>query len=431
MREKKFLNFLSGVIAGLVAVFLLLEEGIFVRSLLTGPYDKLGRVVYLLICLLAVFVFFLVARQFWRGQSQKLISYYLKAILVSAATTILALYLILWIFMHVVSADRFASFLSTLWGMFVGANLLYFLFAALVVIFVCVFSCLTKKKISYMQLISKEIKKIEKEGFGMRIPVYGEDELANLSVSINHMAEELQAKEEKAKQMERQRKELITNVSHDLRSPLTSIIGYVELLKESVGEEPEKVLEYVGVVERRLQGLNRLIDELFELTKLDSEGGLHLEPIDVTALLIHMTEEYALLYEGRNLHLQKEIEERVFYIEADIEKVARAIQNILDNAGKYAKPESTIKISTQILERNRRKQFIFSLSNEWDSVLEQDLEKLFERSYRGDQARSDDGSSGLGLAIARRIIELHNGTLTARLEENRIVFEMIFIKSKE
>lgn len=142
----------------------------------------------------------------------------------------------------------------------------YLLLAVLVLVFAVVFSCITKKKIKYIQLLSKEMKKIEQEGFGRTLEVYGEDELADLCISMNHMSEELYKKEQREKQIEKQKRELITNVSHDLCSPLTSVIGYVELLKQGAEQNPQVYQEYMSVVERRLQGLKICLNDVIKGT---------------------------------------------------------------------------------------------------------------------------------------------------------------------
>jgi len=428
LQGNSLLNKISGCIAGLFIGSLLITEVSFISSyIFTDIPEKAKNALLIVESLLAAIVFFLTVRRFWRRKRQSLTSYYLEAVLISTAAVFLLLYIFLRLIGRLVPLEAISGFFSTVFGVFVQYNLFYFLFAFFVFAFAGIFSGMTRKKVLYIQMISRDIKKIRSEGFGRKIPVYGNDELADLCISINEMSEELLRKEENEKQIEKQKKQLITNVSHDLRSPLTSIIGYVTLIKEMKDKDSERLQEYISVVERRLQGLNHLINELFELTKLDSEDiKLKMEETDITPLIHHIAEEYSILYHGYGLKMEKNLTGQAFYMNVDTEKLVRAIQNLLDNAGKYAKRGSVIEIGAAIEEKEGGRQFLFSVANEVEENQEIALEHLFERTYKGDVSRSDTHSSGLGLAIAKRIVQLHQGRISVKRKGNVIVFEMIY-----
>ncbi|MCI8416215.1 MAG: HAMP domain-containing histidine kinase [Lachnospiraceae bacterium] len=427
MSNKRILSGISGCIVGFLAGNFVITEGRIIRNFLFPEASALaGTIIEIIIGILAVGVFLLTVRWFWASKKRSLTSYYLKAVLVSSAGVILLLYLIMWPASRVLTMEWMKHFFETNPGMLIQYHLSYLLFAFLIAAFAFIFSCITKKKIAYIGLLVREVKKMESSGFGGQIPVYGEDELADLCISINHMSEELFKREEYEKQLEQRKKELITNVSHDLRGPLTSIIGYVELLKQSQAEGPER-LAYMGVVERRLQGLHHLINELFTLTKLESQDiRLKFERIDGAALFCHMAEEYSILYEGLGLQVEKNLTVEEAWMEGDTETLARAMQNLFDNTGKYTKKGGCVEIFSQVQIQEGERKFRISISNDLEEGEMLDIERLFDRSYRGDVSRSDRESSGLGLSIAKRIAELHGGSLGAKREENVICFEMVF-----
>jgi signal transduction histidine kinase len=220
---------------------------------------------------------------------------------------------------------------------------------------------------------------------------------------------------------EEQKNELISNVSHDLRSPLTSIIGYVQLLKEYCDKNDEKFAEYIEVTDRRLNNLNTLISELFELTKMDSpDFKLHLEQGDITAFIKQFGYEMTALMKQNNLNLICNIGKYEFITSVDFERLARVMQNVFSNVMKYAVPNTDV-----ILESNVNDNEIYiSLSNAIAKDQTINTDTMFDRFYRDDQARSDSCSAGLGLAIAKKIIELHGGNISADIDGSIIMIKI-------
>ena len=293
----------------------------------------------------------------------------------------------------------------------------------LVAVFSGTFAFLTKRKVNYIQYISREIKNIENDGFGRELKVSGNDEIADLCSSINHMSQKLLEKQENERRLEKRKNELIVNVSHDLRSPLTSIIGYVKLLKKEGASDEEKFREYIDVVDVRLQGLNEMVNELFELTRLNgTDVEMNLEKTDMAALLRHLAYENEILLQEHGLALQNNVTDFSFEMKVDINKIVRAFQNLFDNARKYAKECSEVILSAR-LEENI---FLIQMKNQIKNQETLQAEKLFERFYQGDASRSDTQSSGLGLAIVKRIVELHGGEISADVKEGWLVLEVRF-----
>lgn len=284
------------------------------------------------------------------------------------------------------------------------------------VCFVISYSIRINRRVRYVEYLSHEIQRIREEGFGRVMELQGDDEITQLCATINEMSVQLKEKEEVQKKQLRSKNELITNVSHDLRSPLTSIIGYVDLLKSTGPEDRQQFNEYIEVVERRLTGLNELINELFEYTKLDSEQmPLDMEQMDVLVLLRHILYENKVLMEAQDLTLSWQLEAEAYVAAINIQQMVRVFQNLLDNARKYADRSAPVTVTAQVADRLH-----ICITNRVEDISGLEPEQMFERFYRADKARSDTGSSGLGLAIAKRIVELHGGEIYASLHDQEL-----------
>jgi signal transduction histidine kinase len=424
MKMKNPIYIIGGCILGLLLGSIFWVEGNYIAKYVVDKDSKwLSDLVKVVSVCIAVIVFIVVIKYFISIKNQRLIVYYLLSILIAVASVITLIFLVLLASAQLIQADKAAIFFETKLGIFLEYNILYIIYTIIVVFFSIVFSSLTKQKVKYIQYISKEIKIIEKEGVGRKAKVIGNDEIAELCISINHMSEQLLEKEIREKQIEIKKNELITNVSHDLRSPLTSIIGYVKLLKSEGIRNTEKFNEYIDVVDRRLHGLNIMIDELFELTKLNgTDVKLNLEEVDIISLLNHLSSENAILFQQKGLELKTTISNVKYFMMLDTEKVVRALQNLFDNASKYAK-ENTVVTMSVFVDCNRIK---ISMTNAVKEKSKIQIENLFERFYKGDVSRNDEESSGLGLAIVKRIVELHGGDIVVDIDNDQITFAIVF-----
>jgi signal transduction histidine kinase len=273
----------------------------------------------------------------------------------------------------------------------------------------------------YIKYIAERVKKISNEDLGSAIEIRGNDELAELCKSINSMSIELKSRREMEKEIEIAKDELISNVSHDLRTPLTSIIGYIDLLRRKEYENDEQLEEYITTIYHKAQDLQSLISELFEYTKLTTPGiKLNKVNVELGSLLEQLVGEYVPIINREGLEIKRDIPTKDVYVTADVEKIVRVFDNILVNAKKYSSSPSEIIVSLHCVN-NRA---IVSISNKTEIIISENLDKLFEKFYRIDQSRKDNDGSGLGLAIAKRIVELHEGKIWTEYMEGMITFNV-------
>ena len=361
-----------------------------------------------------VFVIFLVYRRLSSSYQKRLTAYFLKAACVSLAVSLVVLAVVLSMMQLLLHSGMWDYFHDLGYRYLIAAEYLPSVVAvALTVIcFIVSFSVRINRRVRYVEYLSQEIQKIREEGFGRTMELQGDDEITRLCAVINEMSVQLREKEEREKRQQRSKDELITNVSHDLRSPLTSIIGYVELLKETGPEDRQRFAEYIEVVERRLTGLNGLINELFEYTKLNSaERPPDMEKRDVLEVLRHILCEYKILMEAEGLALTWQLEAESHIAHINTQQMVRVFQNLLDNARKYADRSAPVTVTAQDTGRLH-----IRIANRVTDTHGIEPDRIFERLYRADQARSASQSSGLGLAIVKRIVELHGGEVDASLQ---------------
>lgn len=303
-------------------------------------------------------------------------------------------------------------------------NMIYIVVLLGIAVFLLVFTLFVNKKVKYIKFLSSEVKVIKDEDFGKTIEVRGQDELAELCSSINNMSLELREKIDNEKKIEQNKNELITNVSHDLRTPLTSILGYVDLLKQNGFEDKEKFVEYISIIDERSKSLNTLINELFEYTKLNSHDiKLNYNTVEIGSLVEQLSGEYSLIFKKEGLELISEIPEEDIFVDIDIQMIVRALENLLINAKKYSVRNSQVLV--KLLQESN--DIVISVENKVENISQDDLDNLFERFYKVDKARKTGDSTGLDLSIVKRVVELHKGLVKAELINGVIKFKIILL----
>jgi two-component system sensor histidine kinase VanS len=237
-----------------------------------------------------------------------------------------------------------------------------------------------------------------------------DDEIGDIARSVNEMSAKINELVENERGALKSNKDMITAVAHDLRTPLTSLVGYMELAldEKHTIEERQK---YAAIAEDKARVLQKMIEELFDYTKLMSgEVKLHKEEIDIVELLRQMIEEFYPIFEQNGLEFEFNTNAESVHIMADPLLLARVVQNLISNAVKYGKDGKRIIIGFKNLPG---KGIYFKVTNFGLVIPEKSLSKVFEKFYRVEDSRSKKtGGTGLGLNIARQVVELHGGTIS-------------------
>lgn len=264
-----------------------------------------------------------------------------------------------------------------------------------------------------IRALQKSAKEMKEGNLNIPIIPMSKDEIGQLAQGFEKMRTQLKESIEKILAYEENRKELIANISHDLKTPITTIKGYVEGIRDGVANSPEKMERYVQTIYTKSINLDHMIDELFLNSKLDLQRlPFHFEKIYFNHYLQDYVEELRFDVEEKKVEINLDIEkEGDFLITGDRDHLKRVITNIVDNSLKYNDKENK-KLSFHLTTSNS--QILFKLEDNGPGIPEENLSLIFDRFYRADLARGTEISgSGLGLSIAKRIIEEHHGFIWA------------------
>lgn len=258
-----------------------------------------------------------------------------------------------------------------------------------------------------------------------RVKVSGKGELATLGHTFNKMADTILANMEEIKRADTLRKELVANISHDLRSPMAVIHGYIEtlMLKSEKLSEAER-MKYMEIILRSSDKLKRLVSDLFELSQLESKN-MVLEPevFSVEGFLRSVSDEYTLMAQAQNVEIKVGLEKHLPTISADGHLMHRAVQNLMDNALKFTPENGLIELNAHA-DKN---QLHLSVSNSGEGIPEEELSQIFNRNYTLGASSSGSDGAGLGLAIVKKIIDLHHALISVKSNEAKrtTTFEII------
>ncbi|AZS15954.1 sensor histidine kinase [Paenibacillus lutimineralis] len=272
----------------------------------------------------------------------------------------------------------------------------------------------------YLKLLIEEVHQIE-EGSASRIPVENVGQLGQLATDINRMIDRLRTSIEEERRAEQTKSELITNVSHDLRTPLTSITGYLGLIDQDRYRDEVELRYYVNMAYEESLRLTQLLQDLFEFTRLQNmEMRLEKRRINLTEMLYQITSHFGWQLQENGMECRLYLKPQLF-VHADGDKLRRVYENLITNAIRYGSGGKYIDIRGEATAN----EVITEVINYGEPIPKADLPHLFDRFYRVEKSRATHtGGSGIGLAIAKHIVDQHEGTIMAESNEHRTVFRV-------
>jgi signal transduction histidine kinase len=298
-----------------------------------------------------------------------------------------------------------SSYMLKLWTASIGISL----FIASIFGFL-IFRHITKR----LTILTAAMETFKQNGFNTSISLAERfngkpgDEIDKLGATFREMAERITHQVKQLEHNDSSRRELVANVSHDLRTPLASLHGYLETLslkKQQLSSDEQHL--YIDIALQHCNRLQKLISELFELSTLENRGAqLHFEPFSMSELVQDVSQKFQLDAKNKNIRLAANIPNQPAFVSADISLIQRVLENLIENAIKYTPDGGSININLD----NGKNNIATSITDTGQGIAGEDLPHIFDRFYRVDKQRQTEGT-GLGLAIAQRIIQLHNSTI--------------------
>lgn len=295
--------------------------------------------------------------------------------------------------------------------------MLYFILIALVLIagIGIIMLILSRSEIRHMTRNLKEINE-QKTSALVRLSSPNR-QLEALAVEINRSIAERQEAEAQYRRMDRSRRQNIANISHDLRTPLTSVLGYIQLLDDEMLSDEERA-RYKAIVQGRAKDLNRLITGFFDLSRLEAgEYGFELKSISLPNILCEMMASFYPDFTARGIEPAVDIDQAAPSVIADENAVRRVFSNLIQNALKYS--SGTIHVSL----KRENDMIVTRFANDAPLLMEDDARHLFDRFYTAERMRSGQ-NTGLGLAITRQLVEKMNGEIGASVNSGKLVIQI-------
>ena len=258
----------------------------------------------------------------------------------------------------------------------------------------------------------------EEEPFREKCP----EELTEFGMKLKEFKYKLASNEQARLAAEQQKNDLVVYLAHDLKTPLTSVIGYLTLLTEAPELPPEQRTKYTGIALEKAYRLEQLINEFFDLTRMNLQNiPMQKSPVNLTIVLMQIISEFYPMFAEKGLTVRQEIAPELV-IPADADKLARVFDNLFRNAVNYSYDGTEIVCCAKKCEEGAQ----ISIRNTGEHIPAEKLQHIFDKFYRLDSSRqSATGGAGLGLAIAKQIVELHGGSITAACEDGVTEFRIM------
>lgn len=252
-----------------------------------------------------------------------------------------------------------------------------------------------------LEIMREAAEKVTTGDYSVRVPIFSKDEIGQLGNAFNHMSVSIQKEDEK-------KKEFLADVSHELRTPISYVKGYSEALIAGMVKSLKDQERYLQIIHREANRMERLVGDLLDLSRLDSEDfRLELRPLPLAQLVEDCLQKYLLKLQDKGLSISWELNPDII-VHADEDRIVQVIQNIVDNSINY-----TEQGSITVLLSKHEKGCILSIKDTGVGIPREDLQRVTQRFFRVNKARTrNDGGTGLGLAISNKLIQLHGGQIT-------------------
>ena len=303
-------------------------------------------------------------------------------------------------------------------GKLLDNNRLFFFIVSWIFCLLIIISYYVRKTISYVDTMTLAIDKVFADDSN---PIKLPDDLEDIELRLNQIKYDRTQNQKLAKEAEQRKNDLVVYLAHDLKTPLTSVLGYLTLLRDEENISPSLKQKYLEIASDKAARLEVLINEFFDITRFNLMGlSLETTTFNLALMLQQIAYEFNPLFADKNLTCKVEVPDELF-IKGDVGKLERVFDNLIRNAINYSFNNSEIII----IAIENEDGVIIKFANSGDSIPQHKLRHIFEQFYRLDSSRgSHTGGSGLGLAIAKQIVELHNGTIKATSENEVIEFEI-------
>ncbi|MBC8507572.1 MAG: HAMP domain-containing protein [Anaerolineales bacterium] len=263
-----------------------------------------------------------------------------------------------------------------------------------------------------LETLAQGAQQLSQGDFSTRVPVYGENEIAQLSAAFNEMATKLEQASENERALDEARRNLVAWASHDLRTPLTSLRVMIDALADGVVDDPKTVSRYLRQSQNEIVRMTNLLNDLFELAQLDAGyQELNFEWINLSDLISDTLESFAARAAAQSVTLEGFVDPQVDPVWAAPDKLSRILDNLFNNAFRHTSIEDTVQLSASKQDQNT----IVIVKDTGSGILEKDLPFIFDRFYRGEKSRArendDIGGVGLGLTIVKGLVEAHGGEI--------------------
>jgi len=285
---------------------------------------------------------------------------------------------------------------------------------------IIIFNLITRR-LRFLARVMEKFKKSDFQYEAILPPQYDGrpvDEIDQIGTTFREMSERITQQVKQLKATDASRRELVANVSHDLRTPLSSLQGYLETLSLKFNElSDEEKNNYINISYRQSERLGRLISELFDLAMLENQNSpIHHEPFSLAELAQDVSQKFQLKAKKKNIQFTTQLASDSPFVSADIALIERVLENLIENAIKYTPSGGNISL----IIKNEHNQITTEITDNGPGISAEDLPHIFERFYRVDKSRQPEHEgTGLGLAIAKRILQLHDSTISVNSELNK------------